>query len=896
MLRDGSTLPVRPVKVEDEAELVRFYNSLSPESRMLRFFTEHPTVEEMAKRMVRVDYEATHGLVAVAGGSNGGNGRIVGHVTYVTTGSGRAEVGIATSEDQQGRGLGILLFGRMAEAAADSGIGVFEANVKAENHRMLDLLRDSGYPIAMRTESDEVHAELATTLSNEARENFENRERLAAVAAVNRFLAPRSVAIIASSFERGQGGGELWHNLRAAGFTGPAYPVTKGAPPPSGTAVFASVKDIPEPVEMAVITLSAQETLAVAAECAEKGVKGLIVVSSGFAEAGPEGQERQRQLVELCRGTGMRMIGPNCVGVLNTQQRVKLNASNMPFPPPPGRVGFLSQSGSLGLAVMEQARSLGSGISSFVSSGNTADISAIDLMHYWEADPDTNLVMMYLESFENPRQFGRVARHVGLSTPIIAVKAGRSSAGARATASHTGALVAPSTIRLATANISGDALFQQAGVIRVDSLGELFEAAQLLSDQPLPAGNKVAIITNAGGPGVLCADACVARGLTVPDVPGDIRALISAVVPGSGSLANPIDILPTAGAPTYQKVLEAVAAWPAADAAIVIFTPQFGIDAKDVAAAIRQAASTSKRPMPILAVFMSVRDGPSLLGKGNDRIPFYEFPEDAARALGHAARYVAWRQAPREAPPKLEGTDEVRATAIIAATLAAQGGGWISPQAVSALLACYGLAPAESRIEMNPHDAGEAAKKLGGRVAVKGMVKGLVRKSDAGAVRLDVEGAHAVEDACKDITKTLEAIGRKPEAFMVQRMAPPGVETIVGMVQDRYFGPVMAVGAAGKMAELIRDVQVRITPITRSEASTMIRSLATYPLLDGYRGAAPVSVPALEDVLLRISALVEVHHEVAEIELTPVIVHQTGAVIVDARIRLEPAAARRTFS
>lgn len=891
VLRDGSTLPVRPVKVDDEAELARFYNGLSPESRMLRFFHEHPTVDEMAKRMVRVDYEATHGLVAVAGGNGG---RIVGHVTYVQTGSGRAEVGIATSEDQHGKGLGILLFGQMAQAAADAGIGVFEANVKENNHVMLEMLRESGYPVAMRSVPGEVHAELATTLSVEARENFDNRDKLGAIAAVNRFLAPKSVAIVAGSLERGQIGGEVWHNLRAAGFTGPAYPVSKGAPPAGGVMVFPSVGDIPDPVEVAVIVLSAAETLTVAAECAAKGIKGLIVISSGFAETGPEGAERQKQLVELCRTSGMRVIGPNCVGVLNTSHEYKLNASVLPFPPPAGRVGFLSQSGSLGLAVMEHARALGSGISSFVSAGNTADISAIDLMSFWEADPATNLVMLYLESLENPRQFGRVARRVGLTVPILAVKAGRSAAGARATGSHTGALVAPSSIRLVTSNVSGDALFEQAGVIRVDTLGELFDAAQLLSDQPLPSGNKVAIITNAGGPGVLCADACAARGLAVPDLPDDARAVLAAALPAAGTLSNPIDILPTASPDEYKKAIDAVAAWPAADAMIVIFTPQVGADARNVAAALREAAAALKRPIPMLAVLMSTHDGPSLLSKGADRIPFYAFPEDAARALGHAVRYVAWRQVPREAVPELDGINQVRAAALIAATLG-QGSGWVSPTVVSALLACYGLAPAESLLVTAPHDAGEAAKKLGGKVAVKGMVKGLTRKSDAGAVRLEVEGAHDVEEAAKDIAKTLATIGRKVDAFMVQRMAPPGVETIVGMVQDRYFGPVMAVGASGKMAELLRDVQIRITPLTRSDAATMVRSLATYPLLDGYRGATPVSVPALEDLLLRISALVEEHHEVAEIELSPVIVNPNGAVIVDARVRLEPSEPRRAF-
>ncbi len=879
VLRDGSTVAVRPIGAQDEAEVARFYGHLSPESQSFRFFVAPADVAEVAKRLVISNYESQFGLIALAGGA------VVGHAVYVVTGGGRAEMGLAIADAFQGRGLGILLLGHLADAAAHAGIEIFEAVVKADNHRMLDMLRDSGFPLWLRSEPGEIHADLPTALSPEARERFEKREAMAALAAVNRFLAPRSVAVIGTSFAPETAAGALLRHLLAGGFTGQVFMVNGTGEPVDGRAALRSVRDIVEPVEMAVIAVPTGSVVDAAGDCAAKGVRALLVISTGFAESGPEGVERQRQLVEVCRLAGMRLIGPNCMGVLNTSPQVSINASLLPNLPPRGRIGFLSQSGSLGVAVMEHARALGSGFSAFVSVGNNADISGNDLLQYWEADPATNLIMLYLESFRDPRTFARVARRVGRSTPILVVKGGRSAAGARATTSHTGALVRPSSIRLATSGHSEDALFEQAGIIRIETLAELFDTAEMLSDQPLPAGNRVAVLTNAGGPAVLCADACVARGLRLPEPTDDVRQAFAAL-PLVGPLVNPFDMPPTAGAAEYRQAIAQLAAWSGIDALIVIYAPQVGIRAADVAEGIRDAAAALPRSLPLLAVFMSTADGPALMRAGDLRIPTYAFPEDAARALGHASRYVSWRQVPEEDRPELAGLDPHRAAAVIAATLA-QGPGWMSPAAVAALLACYGLAPAESAVVADPHEAGEAAKKLGGKVALKAMVPGIIRKSDVGAVRLDLEGAHDVEEAAKQVLKQLESGAMRPQSFMVQRMAPAGVEMLVGVVQDRYFGPVVAVGAAGRAMELMKDAQIRITPLSRTDAATMIRSLTTYPLLDGYRGAPPVSVAALEEVLLRVSALVEAHAEVADVDFNPVIVHPTGAVIVDARIRVE---------
>jgi acyl-CoA synthetase (NDP forming)/RimJ/RimL family protein N-acetyltransferase len=881
VLRDGSTVAVRPIQAHDEAALAGFYGKLSLESQAFRFFTNPTDVRDIAKRLAISDFESQFGLAAIAGNE------LVGHAVYVVTAGTRAEIGLAIADAYQGRGLGILLLGRLAEAAAHAGIEVFTAVVKADNHRMLDLLRDSGFPLWLRSEPGEVHADLPTALSPEARQNFERRDALAALAAVNRFLAPHSVAVI-GELEPDTTGGTIVQNLLSSGFAGRIHLVNGTGRPVGDRICYKSVREIPEAVEMAVITVPAASVIDVAGECALKGVRALVVISGGFAESGPEGAELQRRLLDTTRRAGMRLIGPNCMGVLSTSPNARLNASLMPDLPLPGKIGFLSQSGSLGLAVMEHARAVGVGFSGFVSVGNNADISGNDLLQYWEADGATNLIMLYLESFRDPRTFARVARRVGRSTPILVVKGGRSAAGARASTAHTGALVRPSSIRLATSGLSEDALFQQAGIIQTRTLEELFETAQVLSDQPLPAGNRVAIITNAGGPAVLGADACEAHGLHLPELPEELRASLAAAMPRTSVFGNPVVMTPTAGPLEYHEAIARLASWPGVDALIVTYTPQVGVSTQEVAAAIRHAATSLPRQIPMLAVFTSMPDGPSLMRDERVRIPTYAFPEDAARALGHAWEYVLWRQAPEEPGPDLPNVDAGRAAAVIAATLAQGQGGWMSSAAVSTLLGCYGLTPAESVVAATPHEAGDAAKKLGGKVALKALAPGLIRKSDAGAVRLDLEGGHEVEEAAKEIGQHLEKVGQHAQAFIVQRMAPPGVEMLVGVVQDRHFGPVVAVGAAGRAVELFKDAQIRLTPLGRNDAATMIRSLTTYPLLDGYRGATPVSVAALEDVLIRVGALVEAHSEVADIDFNPVIVHPTGAVIVDARIRVEP--------
>jgi acetyl coenzyme A synthetase (ADP forming)-like protein len=881
VLRDGSTVTVRPIRQEDEDALARFFANLSIESRVFRFFAAVANFDSSAKRMVDVDYSSRYGILALAGPEL----EIVAHAMYVTIEPGKAELALAIGDAYQGRGLGTILLGQLSEAASAAGIQVLEAVVRSENHQMLQLLRDSGFPIKSRSEPGEVHAEFPTELTPEALKQFEDRDRLAAVAAVTHLLAPRSVAIVGASQRPGSIGAALFHNLVSTGFTGRIYPVNQRASSFDGLRAYQSVLEIEEDVELALIAIPAAAVVEVAAQCAQKGVRGLVVISAGFAESGPAGAELQAQLVDVCRRSGMRLVGPNCMGVINTSPSVNLDATFAPDKPVRGRIGFLSQSGGLGIAVMARAQALGSGVSSFVSVGNKADVSGNDLIQFWESDSETDLIMLYLESFGNPRKFARIARRVSRSKPILAVKGGRTQAGNRATSSHTGAL-------LSASDVTVDALFQQAGVIRTDTLAELFDAALLLGSQPLPSGNRVAILTNAGGPAILCADACEAGGLIVPPLPAEVRKDLATFLPAAASTANPVDMLAEAKGADYHRAIGILARCKDIDAVIAIFTPPLVTPGSEVVRAIHAAASELPRRMPLLSVFMSKESAARVIRSGKVSVPHYPFPEEAARALSMAARYSAWRAIPDEPVVVPDGVDRDHATAVIASALGA-GGGWMQPQAVADLLACYGIPLVETHFAGSPREAGRLARGMNSPVALKAVAPGVLHKTDAGGVQLGLKGAASVERAAAQMSAAFEKAGHSVDGFQLQPMVAGGVEMIVGVVQDRHFGPVLACGAGGTATELLKDVSVRITPITPGEADRMVRSLKTFPQLDGYRGAPKADVAALEDVLLRVSALVEAHPEIAEMDLNPLIVQSDGAVAVDARIRLDGGTARK---
>ena len=804
VLRDGSTLHVRPVRAQDAAAIRAFLDSLSPEAITFRFFGT-PNLDWVTSWSVDVDYTDRYALVA----ETGSPARIVAHAAYIRTDGESAEVAFLVADEFQGHGIATTLLAHLASVAEHNGITSFTAEVMPANHRMIQTFRDSGFPVDLRSSEGSLEIELPTSVTLEARARFDERERRAAVAAVKHVLEPRSVAVVGASRRPGSIGGAVLRNLVQSGFTGPVYPVNPSAEAIQDLPAYASVSTIPDEVDLAVIVVPAQHVLGVARDCAQAGVRSLVVITAGFAETGADGAARQQELLEICRAAGIRIVGPNCLGVINTDPSVRLNATFTTRPALPGSAGFLSQSGGLGIAIIEAASRLGLGLSSFIAVGNKADISGNDLLSYWEQDPNTRVALLYLESFGNPRKFARVARRFARIKPLLAVKSGRSAAGARATGSHTGTLLAESDVTIG-------ALFDQAGVIRTNSLNELFAVAQLLTTQDVPRGDRVAIVTNAGGPGIMCADACQADGVDVPELPAELQNRLAAQLPAGASVLNPVDMLAGCSAEDYGNTVRALIEADVCDVILTIFVPTLTAQAQAVAQAVREVAE-GVPPVTIASVFMTEEPPPGELRSGSVQVPGYAFPEDAARAVARAARYGRWRARPAPAPVVLDGTDPEQAAALIAGAFGSDGGA-LSPTQVSALFQCYGLPVLDATV---PADS---------------------------------------------------------------------VELVLAVVNDRTFGPVLACSPGGAAGELARDVAVRLTPLSTLDAHELPRSLRTFPLLDGYRGAPRCDVASLEDVLLRISAIVENHSEIIELACDPLHVSPTGTTIAAARIRVEAAA------
>jgi acetyl coenzyme A synthetase (ADP forming)-like protein len=862
------------MRPDDDQGLLGLFTSLSEESRWLRFFSPAKGAALAAEAYREANLDRTFGLLALSGPEE----RVVGHAFYAGLDEHRAEVAFTIANDFQGRGLGTILLGQLAEVAKVNNIQMFEAEVVAANHAMLHVFRESGFPIEVSAIAGQLHVTFPTSFSRDAIERFERRETIAAVNALKLFFNPRAVAVIGASRQRGTIGGEIFHNLLAFGFNGPVYPVNPTAEVVQSVPAYATIEAIPGPVDLAIIVVPANRVTEVAAGCGRKGVKALVVISMGFSETGTEGQSQQAELVRVCREAGMRLIGPNCMGIINTDPDVRLDATFAPNVPPAGRVGFSSQSGALGLAIIEHANSLGLGLSTFVSVGNKADISGNDLLRYWESDPGTDVILLYLESFGNPKKFSQIARRVGRKKPIVVVKSGRSAAGARATSSHTGAL-------LAASDVTVDALFRQAGVIRTDTLEELFDVASLLSNQPLPRGNRVGIITNAGGPAILCADACEARGLEVPVLSEISQTRLRTFLPAGASAANPVDMIASAPAAHYRRAIEIVANDENVDALIVIFTPPLVTRAEDVAREIVDAAKKTDKTKPILSVFLSAQAAPESLRSSDIRIPSYSYPETAAIALARASRYRQWREQPETTAPRFSDVRRDEAAALVAMALS-RGDGWLTTEETTELFSSYGLPLIEQRIVKTPEEAGSVAEQMDCEVALKVIAPGVIHKTEAGGVRLNLRGAQQVREAARQMAAGLVVSGSSPTGFLIQHMADKGVEMIVGVVHDPQFGPVVACGAGGVQVELLRDVSVRLTPLSTEDAAEMVRSLKTYPLLNGFRGSPVCDVAALEEGLLRVSAMVEDIPQIAELDCNPFVVHEHGAVILDARVRV----------
>ncbi len=882
VLRDGRTVHVRPARKDDRDRLEDYFIRLSDESRRLRFWGQAVDVSEQARNAVEIDYMDHLTILAFAGHDLS---EVVGGAQYIREAHALAEIAMSVSDELQGQGLASILIEHLAEAAKAQGIEFFHAEVLPDNHRMINVFRGTGFPITLRTRPGYVDVEFPTTITDETSEQYEVRERVAAANAVRRVLEARSIAVIGASRNPATIGGRLLRNLVTKPFAGVVYPVNPVAKAVQGVAAYRSVGDIPDEVELAFVVVPAAQVLDVARECAAKRVKALVVISAGFGETGEEGRRLQQELVDICRETGMRLVGPNCMGVINTDPGVSLNGTFAQASPPEGRIAFMSQSGALGIAVINMANRLDLGLSSFVSIGNKADVSPNDLLCYWDEDERTEVVLLYIESFGNPRRFAEISRRLGRRKPIVVVKSGRGASGRRAASSHTGAL-------LAASDATVDALLRQVGVTRTDTLEEMFDVAALLANQPIPKGRNVAIVTNAGGLGIQCADTCEARGLHVPELAEATVAELRSFLPPAAGVSNPVDMIASASAEDYGRAIRVVATDPGVDALIVIYIPPLEDDAPAVAREMVDAIGSIEGRIPALTCFMSARGLPEALSAPGVRIPSYAFPEQAAIALAHAADHGEWRRRPVGTVPQLPGIRSDEAAAVIAGALEREDG-WLDPDEVTRLFSCYGIPMATTIRADTPEGAGEAAGSLRGTVALKAV--GPVHKSDVGAVSLDL-AATAVADEAVAMAERIAAHGEELEGFVVQEMVSGGVEMLVGMTADPEFGPIVACGAGGVTVELTRDVAVRVAPVTDLDAAEMVRSLATFPLLDGFRGATPKDVGALEDVVLRVSTLAIDQPAVVEMDCNPLVVLDRGAAVVDARVRVAPPLPHAPFA
>jgi len=691
-------------------------------------------------------------------------------------------------------------------------------------------------------------------------------------------LRPRSIAVIGASRHPNTIGYQILDNLVKYGFSGPIYPVNPKAPVVHSIRAYPSVTAIPDPVDLAVVVVPKELVPAAAEECGAKGVKGLVVITAGFAEVGPEGAQRETALLEIVRRHGMRMVGPNCMGVLNSHPAISMNATFAPTMPPYGPVGFISQSGAMGLSILDYAEELGIGIHQFVSVGNKADVSGNDLLLEWADDPDIRVVLMYLESFGNARRFYHIARELTRRKPVFVVKAGRTAAGARAASSHTAAL--------AGTDLAADALMEQCGVIRAQTVEELFDYAMAFPRLPLPKGDRVAIVSNAGGPGIVLADACESLGLQVCELAPQTQAAIRKVLPEEAAVSNPVDLIASATAETFRAVLELVLQDPNIDAVIVsVAPPPLKGRAGDVAEGI-VAAAAARKDIPVLAVLLGrqgVAAGMRNLLRGGT--PGYIFPESAARALAAMNRYRKWRERPEGTVQRFPA-DSARVAGIVAGA-AAQGREKLTEDEALEVLAAYGIPTVPWRRVASEDEAAAAAHEIGCPVVLKIVSRTIVHKSDVGGVVVGLDSERAVREGYRRMLQRVrERAGVAPDAVLVQQMHVGGRETIVGSTRDPRAGPLIMFGLGGLAVEVLKDVVFRVQPLTDVDAREMVRAIRGFPLLEGVRGEPAVDLVALEEVLQRVSQLVGEQEQILELDINPLVALPDRVAALDARFRV----------
>ncbi|HEY3683902.1 MAG TPA: GNAT family N-acetyltransferase [Streptosporangiaceae bacterium] len=868
VLSDGGTAHLRPITPADAELLQEFHGRLSPETIYFRFFAPYPRLSARdIARFTTVDYDNRVALIATIGGE------MIAVVRYDRITPDEAEVAFLVEDAHQGRGLASIMLEHLAAAAQERGVKRFIADTLPENRRMINVFREVGYTAQQRFDEGVIRLTLDLAPTDTFTEVLQAREHRAESRSIARLLTPASIAVIGAGRDRGSAGHTVLRHLLKSGFTGPVHPVNPAHRSVAGVRAYPTVADVPDDVDLAVITVPADTVATVVEQCAAKGVHALIVVSAGFGEAGPEGRERQDALVRTARAGGMRVVGPNCLGIANTDPDVAMNATLAPAAPPRGPVGFFSQSGALGIALMQHVTERGLGLSSFVSAGNRADVSGNDLLQYWEEDAATEVVLLYLESLGNPRKFTRLCRRISRSKPIVAVKSGGTMQGVP---------LGHAAQALTLPDHAVSELFAQAGVVRVDDISQMFDVAQLLAYQPLPGGARVAIVGNSDALGVLAEDACLRAGLEPH---------------------RPVDLGPGATAGELAAALSGLAADDTVDAVVAGFIPAVGAEiapghdghagriagSDDVAAAVRRsAAELARAGKPLVTTYLGLRGLPEELrvtdGGADPRrgsVPSYPTPEEAVRALSHAAAYAAYRRNPAGRPAALPGIDTEAARALIAGA-DVSAGALLGPDDTDRLLACYGVG-VWPVIAVDSADAAEAAaERLGYPVVLKTVAPHLRHRADVFGVRPDL--AHAAE-VRRAYDLMVAELG--PDAApVVQRMARRGVPTSVTAGEYRTFGAVVSFGIAYPTTELLGDRAYRLAPLTDVDAAHMVRSVRAAPLLFGHRGTEAVAVSGLEDLLLRVSRLVDDLPEVARLELDPVVAGPDSVAVLDASVRL----------
>jgi acetyl coenzyme A synthetase (ADP forming)-like protein len=889
-LRDGTTVQVRIAGPQDQGALRDFFGRLSPESRRRRFFSLALPRPDLIASLC--DSSEPHArLTLVATRTQAGGPRIIATGSYLARDARTAEVAFAVDDALQGKGLGTLLLERLALLAVRHGFTHFWALTQADNQLMREVFRESGFGFEERLDRGEVEVDLAVVPTEASVARLETRHHVATVASLRPFFRPSSVAVVGASRDSAHIGHRLLDTIVRGGFRGAVYPVNPRAAAVGGLRAYPSVRELPGAVDLAVVAVPREAVLGVVDDCAARGVRALVVISAGFAEVGRQGAELQQSLVDKVRGYGMRLIGPNCLGLLATDPQVRLNATFVPAFPPRGGIAMSSDSGALGLAALAVAARLGLGISSCVSVGNRADVSSNDLLEYWEGDEATEVILLYLESFGNPRRFARIARRVGRRKPVIAVKAGRTGAGRRAAGSHTAALAAR--------DVAVDALFHQTGVLRADTLEEMFDLAAALGSQPLPSGRRLAILTNAGGPAILCADAAEAAGLSVPELSAETRARLAAFLPASAGLGNPVDMIASASPEDLRRAIPTLLGSGEVDALIAIWVSTGLYDAGAVTQAIEEGVATARQGpgagKPVLACLMPEQANLSLAGSGAARVPCYPFPEAAARVLGKVAAYAGWRAQPLGRVPDFADLDVGSARAVCSEALGRRGAGWLSTEETRLVLQAMRLPVARGGVARTAAEAVALARVLGFPVAVKLASHQLTHKTEIGGVRLNLSDEAAVRQAFEEIRDRLtrDKLLHAMEGVLVQPMVSGGTEVMVGVTHDPLFGPLVAFGLGGIHVEILGDLCFRVTPLTDRDAFEMVSGIRGSRLFLGYRGHPPADVAALEDILLRVSRLVEEVPEISELDMNPVFALPPGqgCRIVDARVQVQPARA-----